>query len=79
LISRALGAAGGGQIPVLSSDERGLTASEKVYHVDLRLPEGQRVAGVGERAYVRFNHGAEPLGSQWWRSGRQLILSRLSF
>jgi len=28
---------------------------------------------------VRFDHGAEALASQWFRSGRQLILSRLDF
>ena len=79
LISRALGAAGGGRIAVTGSDEAGLTAVEKVFQVDLRLPNHLSVSGVGERAYVRFNHGSEPLASQWFRSGRQLILSRLSF
>lgn len=79
LISRALGAAGGGRIAVTGSDEAGLTAVEKVFQVDLRLPNHLSVSGVGERAYVRFNHGSEPLASQWLRSGRQLILSRLSF
>ncbi|MBZ2169517.1 hypothetical protein [Marinobacter sp. F4216] len=79
LPSRALGTAGGGAIAVKKTDSGGTSAAEEVFHVDLSLPEGFNVAGVGERAYVRFDHGAEPLASQWLRSGRQLLLSRLDF
>ncbi|MFV8570618.1 hypothetical protein ACNQ6O_05320 [Marinobacter sp. SBS5] len=79
LPSRALGTAGGGNIAVKMSDNGGTTAAEDVFHVDLSLPVSLELAGVGERAYVRFDHGAEPLASQWLRSGRQLLLSRLSF
>lgn len=78
LPSRALGAAGGGKIAIERSDKSGLTASEKIFLVDLALPKDlETLAGLGERAYIRFNHGSEPLARQWWRSGRQLILSRL--
>ena len=79
LPSRALGAAGGGSIAIRTSDNAGLTAAEKVFQVDLGLPEDLKITGVGERAYVRFDHGAEPLASQWLRSGRQLLLSRLNY
>ncbi len=79
LPSRALGAAGGGKIAVRMTDDGGLTAAEKVFQVDLGVPENTIVTGVGERAYVRFEHGAEPLAGQLLRSGRQLVLSRLSF
>ncbi len=79
LPSRALGAAGGGDIAVNGTDEGGVTAAEKVFQIDLGLPADVRISGVGERAYVRFDHGAEPLASQWVRSVRQLLLSRLSF
>jgi len=78
LPSRALGAAGGGSIAV-QYDEEGLTAIEKVFQVDLALPEHFKTQGIGERAYVRFEHGAEPLATQWFRSIRQLLLSRLSY
>ena len=78
LPSRALGAAGGGDIAVRTTDEAGTTAAEKVFRFDLSLPDDLTITGVGERAYVRFEHGAEPLASQWLRSGRQLVLSRLS-
>ena len=36
------------------------------------------VYGLGERAYIRFDHGSEPLAKQWLRLGRQLVLSQLS-
>lgn len=78
LPSRALGAAGGGTIAVKPTEDGGLTAAEKVFQVDLELPEDLPVSGVGQRAYVRFEHGAEPLADQWIRSGRQLLLSRLA-
>jgi putative peptide zinc metalloprotease protein len=78
LPDRALGTAGGGAIAIRTTEKDGLTAAEKIFEVDLGLPEKLLVAGVGERAYVRFHHGAEPLASQWLRSGRRLLLSRLS-
>ena len=78
LPSRALGAAGGGEIAVKLTDD-GTTAAEQVFQVDLSMPGEIDITGVGERAYVRFDHGSEPLASQWLRSGRQLVLSRLSF
>ncbi len=79
LPSAALGAAGGGEIAVAGGDEGGRTAAEKVFHLDLGLPGTLLIAGVGERAYVRFDHGSEPLALQWWRAARQLLLSRLAF
>jgi putative peptide zinc metalloprotease protein len=79
LPSRALGAVGGGEIAVRAIQDQGLTAAEKVFQVDLGVPEDVNISGVGERVYVRFHHGVEPLASQWLRSGRQLVLSRLSF
>ena len=78
LPSRALGAAGGGDIAVTKTDAAGTTAAEKVFQLDLSLPDDLAITGLGERAYVLFDHGAEPLARQWLRSGRQLVLSRLS-
>jgi putative peptide zinc metalloprotease protein len=79
LPSRALGATGGGSIAVNMSDSAGLTASEEVFIVDLAVSERINVAGIGERVFIRFKHGTEPLAIQWLRRGRQLVLSRLSF
>jgi putative peptide zinc metalloprotease protein len=78
LPSRALGAGGGGNIAIDLQDKKGTTASEKVFQVELELPPDVKIQGIGERAYVRFDHGTEPLARQWLRSGRQLLLSRLS-
>jgi len=77
LPSIALGAAGGGAISVDGSDETGKTATENLFQFDLSLPVDAQVAGIGERAYVRLQHGREPLWQQWTRSLQQLLLSRL--
>ena len=79
LPSRALGAAGGGDIAVDASDENGTTAVNKVFQLDLTLPEHSIASGLGTRAYVRVNHGREALVQQWLRSARQLLLNKLPF
>jgi putative peptide zinc metalloprotease protein len=77
LPSSALGAAGGGDVAVDASDARGRTATDRVFQIELALPEGTAVSGVGGRAYVRLDHGRESLWRQWARGLRQLLLSRL--
>ncbi len=77
LPSMALGAAAGGSVAVDMHDEAGRTATEKLFHIELSLPHGTMVSGVGERAYVRLSHGREALWQQWSRSIRQLLLSAL--
>ena len=79
LPSRALGAAGGGDIAVDTTDAAGTTAVNKVFQLDLALPEHSIASGLGTRAYVRVNHGREALAQQWLRSARQLLLNKLSF
>lgn len=80
LPSAALGKGGGGNIELStkSANASARIAVEKVFRVDLALPQGLHVSGLGERAYILFDHGAEPLAEQWFRSARQLLLSRLS-
>ncbi len=73
LPSAALGAAAGGGIAV-RKDGSGTTAADALFRVDLGLPEGTRLAGVGERAHIRFRHDAEPLPRQWLRAGRRLMM-----
>ncbi len=77
LPSAALGAAAGGEIPV-RRENGGTTAAEALFRVDLGLPEGTRLAGIGERARIRFEHGAEPLPWQWLRASRRLLLHPLA-
>lgn len=80
LPSAALGTLGGGNIAIdrLSRNKTSATAIDKLFQVDLELSKGTTVSGLGERAYIRFDHGSEPLARQWLRLGRQLILSQLS-
>lgn len=78
LPSTALGTVGGGQIKIDPTDAAGMKAIEKVFQVDLELPSQAAVVNVGGRVYVRFDHGWEPLLSQWYRQVRQLFLSRFN-
>ena len=78
LPSTILGKAGGGQIAIDPSDTRGTKAFEKLFQFDIELAEPVDHAFVGGRAYVRFDHGFEPLAFQWYRSVRQLLLRRFN-
>ena len=75
LPSKALGSMGGGRIPVDPRDEEGVRTLQTVFQFDVTLPGDRPVSQVGGRAYVRFDHGAEPLARQWYRALRQLFLS----
>jgi len=74
--SSALGTQGGGQLAVDPGDERGTRTLEKVFHLELTVDEP--VERLGGRTYVRFDHGSEPLGWQWYRRLRQLFLRQFN-
>jgi putative peptide zinc metalloprotease protein len=76
LPSAALGTAGGGPIAVDPTDPRGRRALETHFQLDLGLPAGLHTDHFGGRVYLRFEHGRLPLGWQWYRSIRQLLLRR---
>ncbi len=76
LPSKALGSAGGGHIAVDPRDERGLRTLRRSFQFDLQLPESAPAIGFGGRAYIRFEHRAEPAAVQLYRRIRQLFLSR---
>jgi putative peptide zinc metalloprotease protein len=78
LPSAALGTQGGGHAAVDPSDRDGRKTLQKHFQVDVELPLRERQLHVGGRAYVRFDHGWEPLGFQWYRRVRQLFLSRFN-
>ena len=78
LPSPALGSQGGGQIAVDPVDTKGVRAVQRYFQVDLEMPTPSGLLNVGGRAYVRFDHGREPLAFQWYRSLRQLFLARLN-
>jgi len=77
LPSAALGAAGGGGIAVASSDESGLTSIERVFHIQLSFDAPVTVSGVGERAFVKLRHRAEPMGVRLYRAAQQTFISRV--
>ena len=58
-------------------DPKALRTLEPVFTLDLALPDGVW-ARPGTRAWVRFDHGLEPLGWQWARRLRQLFIGRLA-
>jgi putative peptide zinc metalloprotease protein len=78
LPSPVLGSQGGGQVALDPRDQEGRRAVQKLFQVDVVLDTEKRPVHIGGHAYIRFHHGWEPIGVQWYRSGRQLFLSRLS-
>ena len=77
LPSLALGTAAGGDISVDPRDADGRRSLERLFQFDVVVPEGSG-ARVGERAYVRLDHGREPLAPRMWRRIRQLFIDRLN-
>jgi len=78
LPSPALGYMGGGLIPVDPSSGDIDQAFESVFQIELSLPEVANARNLGERVYVRFDFGTEPLAWQWFRLARQLFLRQFS-
>jgi putative peptide zinc metalloprotease protein len=76
LPSTILGASGGGNIAVDPRDAQGGKALEKMFQFDLELDRPVGNVYVGGRVYVRFDHGLEPVGFQWYRTIRQMFLRR---
>ena len=75
LPAQLLSTEGGGPFSMRPPEPGEMTprSLETVFILDLDLPDGAP-ARFGERAYVRFDHGAAPLASQWYRQIRQLLL-----
>lgn len=77
LPSAALGERRGGPFAVDPSDKEGLHTQAPVFVVDVSVP-GQSQDRIGARAWVRFDLGYEPLGFQWARRLRQLLLKQFN-
>ena len=73
LPTRVLSTHGGGRIVVNPLDEKPF---ENVFEFELAVPDLKHLGRIGNRVYARFDHGREPLASQWYRELRQLFLSR---
>ncbi|MCO6412449.1 MAG: HlyD family efflux transporter periplasmic adaptor subunit [Thiogranum sp.] len=76
LPSPVLGSMGGGSFAVEAEDPDGVRTPEGIFEIELTLPV--ETDYLGERVYVRFDHGSEPLARQWQRRLRQLFLSRFN-
>ena len=76
LPSPALATAAGGTIAVDPADDKHTRALEVVFEVDLTLPPGAGADRLGERVYVRFDHGTRTLGWRLARDIRQVFLRR---
>ncbi|HEX19649.1 MAG TPA: PqqD family peptide modification chaperone [Acidiferrobacteraceae bacterium] len=78
LPSAALTVEGGGEIAINPSATETVKAFEKYFIVDLDLPKEAKIPFLGSRVYVKFIHSYAPLGAQWYRSLRQLLLTQLN-
>ncbi|WP_342362752.1 peptidase M50 [Terrarubrum flagellatum] len=77
LPSKALSDIGGGRLAVDARDPNQAKTLQRTFQFDLELSEPAR-AYFGSKVYARFDHGAEPLGWQWYRTLRQLFLARFN-
>jgi len=78
LPSIALGKAGGGEIAIDPMDENGDKTFDTVFEFDLLLDSSPPIRNIGERVYIRFDHGFEPLIFQWYRKIRLLFLRKFN-
>jgi putative peptide zinc metalloprotease protein len=76
LPTAALGSMGGGPFATDPGDRDGRTTLDRVFEIEISLPQEGHTEYLGTRMYVRFDHGYEPLGLQAWRALRQLFLRR---
>ncbi|MBM3224469.1 MAG: efflux RND transporter periplasmic adaptor subunit [Candidatus Tectomicrobia bacterium] len=78
LPSLALSTQGGGGIATDPRDAEGHKALIRFFELDVHLLAAEEVRHVSGRAYVRFDHGWEPLAQRWYRQLRGLFLSRFA-
>jgi putative peptide zinc metalloprotease protein len=77
LPSAILGDSANGPFAIDPTDSKHQRTLEPVFTLDLDLPQA-RSAQPGTRAWVRFDHGAQPLAWQWLYRVRQLFIGRLT-
>jgi putative peptide zinc metalloprotease protein len=77
LPSSVLSTNGGGRYVTSNEDPLVLASGERVFEFEINLPATPASTRIGTRVFVRFDHGAEPLAAQWYRSLQQLFLRRL--
>jgi len=74
--SAVLGTMGGGLLAVDPADNSGTKTLDQVFHIELTFDTP--VDRLGGRTYVLFDHGSEPIGLQWYRRVRQLLLRQFN-
>lgn len=72
----ALASRGGGKLDVDPTDPDGRRLLLPAFQMDLAVTDPPPFQRIGERVWVRFDHGAEPLARRFYRSLRQLFLSQ---
>lgn len=77
LPSKALSTEADGDIVPDPTDPSGMKAVQSLYLFEVTPDHPVRQPLIGERALVRFDHGAEPYGWRILRSLRQIFLRRL--
>ncbi|WP_432698189.1 efflux RND transporter periplasmic adaptor subunit [Marinobacterium sp. YM272] len=79
LPSLVLATEGGGEIPLDPAAGPGrIQALESLLRLDLRLTDAPDVATYGDRVYVRFSHGSEPVAARLYRGMMQVFLRYFS-
>jgi putative peptide zinc metalloprotease protein len=74
LPSLALAARAGGDIPITHAADGTPIALERLFLLDVTTPRPEGMLPYGARAYVRFDHGSEPLYLRVQRAIRQTLL-----
>jgi len=77
LPSKALSNQGGGAIQVDPFHDDGVTTKNQYFQFEIDLPKNLQVSHIGQRVFVKFLHGYEPLSLQWYRAFEELFLSEL--
>jgi putative peptide zinc metalloprotease protein len=77
LPSKALAQDGGGRIKTDPFDEEGVRTRDQYFQFEVALPDEVSDLHIGQRVYVRFDHGYEPVAWQWYRSFEELFLDQL--
>ncbi len=76
LPSRVLAISGGGRIAIDPRDTQGTRAMERLFQIDVEpLGDAALAPLFGQRIHVRFDHPPLPLGAQWYRGLRRLLLT----
>jgi putative peptide zinc metalloprotease protein len=78
LPTKALSTDGGGRVFLDPRDPSGMRTLQAVFQLELTVPGSEAADFIGRRAWVRFDHGAEPLPGRWYRGLRQVFLREFS-